>query len=216
MSNYRAADKKSQWIQDRFPGSVMDLSPSKMVVVLHTTEGSDWPDYGGGSVAPNYTGMPPLLDAKGKWRAHFPDERSARALQNDRGGVETNTLNAVQIELVGTCDPRNAKRWGNTSSTRLAGEHYVYWPEADARQLKWVARILADFHRRHGFILRAPVRFAPYPESYGSANGVRLSASNWLRTVGVVGHQHVPENDHGDPGNIDIEAILGYAKKMVA
>lgn len=221
MSNYRAADAKTQWYQDNFPGSTLKLTPDTMVAVLHTTEGSTWPTYSGGATAPNYTGQPPLGKPnddnyrKGQWRAHFPDEKSARALRNDSGGVETNTLNAVQLELIGTCDPKNAKRWGGTSPTRIAGRDYVYWPDASEVQLMWVARILADFHRRHGLILTAPKRFIAYPGSYG-ATEVRMSVKEWLNSRGVVGHQHIPENDHGDPGNLDIVSILEKARKLVA
>lgn len=220
MSTYRPADTKTQWFQDNFPGAKLNLKATTMVVVVHTTEGTDWPTYRGGATAPNYTGKPPLgtygTDSfhRGRWRAHFPDERSSRALQNLSGGVETNTLNAVQLELIGTCDPRNAKRWGGTSRTRIAGRDYVYWPNANDRQLRWVARILADFHRRHGLVLSAPRKFIAYPASYGK-NGVRLSGAQWKRTVGIVGHQHVPENVHGDPGNIDMDKILRFARRMV-
>lgn len=216
MSNYKNADCKTQWYQDDFPGADLKLTAVTMVLVLHTTEGTDWPTYDGGSMAPNYTGKPPLGDTKGQWRGHFPDEKSSRALVNLRGGVETNTLNSEQLELIGTCDPKNKVRWGGTSRTRLAGRDYVYWPDADKRQLKWLSRILADFHIRHGLHLDAPRRFLPYPESYGPSNGVRLSANAWSRITGVVGHQHVPENVHGDPGNIDIDYVLTSAKRIVA
>lgn len=213
MSNYRAADKNTQWFQDDFPGSDLKLSAETMVVVVHTTEGSDWPTYSGGATAPNYTGKPPL-ESKGLWRAHFPDEKSSRALQNDAGGVETNTLNVVQIELIGTCDPRNKTRWGNTSRTRLAGRDYVYWPNANPHQIRWLARLLADLHIRHGLQLIAPKEFKPYPDSYGD-NGVRLTPTAWRKAVGVFGHQHVPENDHGDPGDLPIDLILCEAKRIV-
>lgn len=215
MSNYRAADCKTQWFEDDFPGAPLRLTPETMVVTLHTTEGTDWPSYEGGATAPNYTGLPPLGKVRGAWRGHFPDERSSRALRNETGGVNTNTLNTVQLELIGTCDPKNAKRWGGTSRTRLAGVDYVYWPDADKRQLHWVGRILADFHRRHGFRLRTGVEFKPYPASYG-VNGVRLSANGWSNYTGVLGHQHVPENVHGDPGDIDIQEILAFARKHAA
>lgn len=221
MSNYRAADSKTQWFQDDYPGSTMKIGPNNLVLVIHTTEGTTWPGYEGGASAPNYTGMPPLGEpgkpnfSKGAYRAHFPDEKSARALRNLPGGVETNTLNAIQLELIGTCDPKNSKRWGRTSNTRIAGRDYVFWPDADARQLAWVARFVADLHRRHGLALKAPRKFLPYPDSYGD-NGVRLSNSQWQRTVGVIGHQHVPENSHGDPGNINVEEILRLARKLVS
>jgi hypothetical protein len=216
MSTARNADTKTQWFQDNFPGADLKLSAKTMVEVLHTTEGTSWPEYGGdGSTAPNMTGLPPLMGNPGKWRAHFPDEKSSRALQNLDGGVQTNTLNAHQIELIGTCDPRNKVRWGGTSRTRLAGRDYVFWPNADEKQLKWVGRMLAGLHLRHGLRLVAPRQFLPYPDSYGSTR-VRLNGAEWSNVTGVVGHQHVPENSHGDPGNIDIDFILNFAKAYAA
>lgn len=212
MSNYALADTKSQWYQDNYPGASMNLTAKTMVVVVHTTEGISWPGYSGGATAPNYTGFPPLEDHDGDWRAHFPDEKSARALENRDGGVETNTLNCVQIELIGTCDPKHKVSWIINGKTYLAGEDYVYWPDATDVQLRWLANILADFHERHGLQLLAPRTFKAYPGSYGLNNGVRLTGSQWLSAVGVFGHQHVPENAHGDPGEIDMPRVLILAK----
>lgn len=214
MSNYKNADATTQWFQDNYPGATMTLNEKTMVLCIHTTETTGWPTYSGGASAPTYTGLPPIkLLRRGKWRAHFPDEKSARALQNDSGGVETNTLNVVQLELIGTCDPRNSKSWGG-KGVYIAGKDYVYWPNANNRQLKWLARIVADFHKRHGLRLFAPRKFIPYPSSYGQ-NGVRLTGEQWRKTAGIVGHQHVPENDHGDPGNINIDKVLEFARKMI-
>jgi hypothetical protein len=42
--------------------------------------------------------------------------------------------------------------------------------------------------------------FEAYPASYGTSNGVRLSDSQFDTYSGWLGHQHVPQNDHGDPG----------------
>jgi hypothetical protein len=221
MTNYRAADSKTQWFQDNYPGATMDIKASNLVLVIHTTETTSWPDYEGGATAPNYTGQPPLNEpsddnfSRGSYRAHFPDEKSARALQNLPGGVETNTLNAIQLELIGSCDPKNAKRWGRTSTTRLAGRDYVYWPEATPRQLRWVARFVADLNRRHGLRLVAPREFLAYPASYGDSP-VRLRSDDWKRVTGVLGHQHVPENVHGDPGNLNVPEILRIAKDLIA
>lgn len=209
MSNYSKADTKTQWFQDNFPGADMNLSEETMVLVLHTTEGTSWPSYSGGATAPNYTGMPPLGLQRGKWRAHFPDEKSSRALANKTGGVETNTLNAVQLELIGTCSPNHSSNWDG----RYAGRDYVYWPNANDRQLRWLARIIADLHVRHGLRLDAPKVFKSYPSSYGT-NGVRFSLNGWQNATGVVGHQHVPENTHGDPGNIRIDYVLDQAERI--
>jgi hypothetical protein len=209
MSNYRWADKKTQWFQDDFPGSVLNLNAHTMVATIHTTETAGWPGYEGGATAPNYTGMPPIGLRRGKWRAHFPDERSSRALKNLAGGVETNTLNDVQFELIGTCDPAHAKTWGKLQ----AGKDYVYWPNANKRQLRFLGNILASMHVRHGLQLKAPKQFLPYPKSYGN-NGVRMSFAEWRNATGVVGHQHIPENDHGDPGNINIAYALWWARVL--
>lgn len=206
MSNYSRADDRAQWFQDDFPGASMDPN----VVVLHTTEGTTWPGYGGGATAPNYTALPDFKAKRLVWRAHYPDERSARALRNTAGGVETNTLNAVQVELIGTCDPPTHKRWGRTP--------HIYWPEAPEWALRDLAAFLADMHKRHGVKLEAP-RFLAYPASFGDSP-VRFSFAQWRNFYGVCGHQHVPENSHGDPGALNIARVLelarGFAKPKPA
>jgi hypothetical protein len=199
VSNYRPADTKAQWFQDDYPGSV--ISPN--VVVLHTTEGTTWPGYEGGATAPTYTALPDFAAKRLVWRAHFPDERSSRALRNEAGGVETNTLNVVQVELVGTCDPGSHKRWGDTP--------HIYWPEAPHWALRDLAVFLADMHKRHGIKLHAP-QFLGYPASYGDSP-VRFAFAQWRDFYGVCGHQHVPENVHGDPGAIDIAKVLRIARR---
>lgn len=216
----RLADVKTQWFQDNFPGATLNHGPERTVVVLHTTEGFGWPPYGGGATAPNLTGLPPLFSVKkgirirkGKWRQHFPLNKSSRALANASGGVETNTLNAIQLELIGTCDPANAVSWGGKKQY-WAGKDYVYWPKATKVQLNFVARMLADIHEQTGLRLQTEVAFKAYPGSYGVNNSNRLSHPAWRKVTGVVGHQHVPENSHGDPGNIDIKYILRRARSI--
>lgn len=209
MSNYRVANTSAQWFQDNYPGSDMHLSAETEVVVLHTTESISWPGYEGGATAPNYTAMPRIALRRMEWRAHFPDEKSSRALRNLSGGVETNTLNAVQVELVGTCDPAKAVRWGD----KIAGEDYIYWPDAPVWALYQLAKFLADQHRRHGLKLVAP-NFLAYPDSYGPSS-VRFGFDKWRGFAGICGHQHVPENSHGDPGNIDIDRVLSMTKAII-
>lgn len=209
----RLADITSQWFQDNYPGADMDLGPERTVVVLHTTEGLTWPDYQGGATAPNLTGLPPMRLRKGKWRQHFPLNKSSRALANLAGGVETNTLNVIQIELIGTCDPKNVKSWGGQGKY-FAGKDYVFWPLATKRQKNFVARMLADISEQSGLRLVTPVIWRPYPSSYGDSAPQRLSFAAWRTTTGVVGHQHVPENSHGDPGALDISYILQKARAI--
>lgn len=212
---FAKADTKAQWFADSHPGSHLNLTAETMVVCFHTTEGTGYDGYKGGATAPNYTGRPDIPRKALFWRAHFPDDMSSRALQNDAGGVETNRLNVVQVELVGTCNPAHRRSW-NGEGKLLAGRDYIYWPDAPDWALKGVAEWVADQHNRHGLQLVAPRKFLPYPQSYGEKNPNRLTGPEWRKFVGVCGHQHVPENDHGDPGDLDVDRILELARELVA
>lgn len=187
------------WYGSKYPGSPMESN----VIVWHSTEGTSLPSYGGGSSAPNFTAVPDFTAKRLVWYQHFDFDVSARALVNRSGGVETNTLNVVQVEIVGTCDPTTHKKWGSRP--------HLYTPDLP----DWAIRDLAAFakwaHDNHSVPLTSEVTFKAYPSSYGS-NGVRMSGSKWNSFKGHCGHQHVPENDHGDPGLFPMAAILSRAK----
>ncbi|WP_326659640.1 hypothetical protein [Streptomyces sp. NBC_00385] len=195
---YPGSATGSSWYQDTYGGDVMESN----VVVWHTTEGTSLPTYGGGTSAPNFTAVPDFTAKVLRWHQHFDFDVSSRALVNKAGGVETNTLNAVQVELVGTCDPTAHKRWGSRP--------HLYTPELP----DWVIRDLAAFARwardHHGVPLSSGQTFVAYPASYG-ATKTRMTNAEWLSFKGHCGHQHVPENDHGDPGRFPIDAILAAA-----
>lgn len=191
---------KAYWYQDTYGGDSMEVN----VVVLHTTEGSTLPSYSGGAVAPNLTALPDFANRVLRWYQHFDIETSSRALVNLSGGVETNTLNVCQVELVGTCDPATHSRWGNTP--------HVYWPEAPDWALQGVADFLKWMNLNHGVPLSGPAAWPPYPSSYGTNNGARMSGAQWNGFKGVCGHMHVPENLHGDPGALDFARITAMAK----
>lgn len=189
-------DSESQWYYGDLGGSLMNPN----VVVIHTTEGVNWPGYDGGKMAPNYTWWP----GKGI-RQHFPANRSSRALQNLRGGVETNTLNVIQVEIIGTCNPDNRGKAG-----------WIYVPDLKAADLEDLGILFGDLHDRFPNLpLTHNVRWLPYPKSYGSKNGQRMSFAKWNGYRGFCGHQHVPENDHGDPGNFPIDTVLAIARGEV-
>ncbi|MFD5217456.1 hypothetical protein ACFWMH_07285 [Streptomyces tendae] len=187
------------WHQSRYGGSAMESN----VVVWHTTEGTSVPSYGGGASAPNFTAKPDFAAKRLVWYQHFDFDVSSRALVNKAGGVETNTLNVVQVEIVGTCDPATHKKWGKTP--------HLYTPDLP----DWAVRDLAAFakwaHDHHGVPLTSGVTFKAYPSSYG-ASSVRMPGAKWSSFRGHCGHQHVPENDHGDPGLLPMAAILARAK----
>ncbi|MFG2671350.1 hypothetical protein [Streptomyces sp. NPDC048445] len=186
----------------RYQGVYGGDSMESNVVVWHTTEGTSLPSYGGGAEAPNFTAKPDFATMRLVWYQHFDFDTSSRALVNRAGGVETNTLNVCQVELVGTCDPAAHKKWSAA---------HLYTPELP----DWVIRDLGAFakwaHDQHGVPLTSGPPFRAYPSSYG-ATAVRMTGAQWLAFKGHCGHQHVPENDHGDPGAFPIAAVLAAAK----
>lgn len=198
------ANTTAQWYADNYPGVQMNPDGG----VLHTTEGFGWPAYSGGAVAPTWTFLPLLAARALDVRQHFPAQMSSRALKNAPGGVQTNTLNVVQIELVGTCDPTYRTSWGG----RKAGVDYVFWPDAPDWLLAEVAKRLAWLRDEHGIPVTSPVAgvWAPYPSSAGNGPQ-RLTFQAWENLRGWVGHQHVPENDHGDPGSLNFPRIAALA-----
>lgn len=208
MTTYAKANRTAQWFGEKYTSATFKPNCG----VLHTTEGFGWPGYGGGAKAPNYTANPNFATERLDWRAHFEDEESSRALENRTGGVETNTANAVQVELVGTCDPKNAKTWAG----KVAGKDYIYWPNAPQWALKSLAEFIADMNKRHGIKIQGPASgFVAYPESYGPG-GQRFTFAQWRNFYGWCGHQHVPENDHGDPGALPWGQIETYAKALLS
>lgn len=190
------------WHQSRYLGDEMNANTG----VVHTTEGTTLPTYGDGASAPTFTLVPSLASKSVAVFQHFDVDRSARALVNKAGGVQTNTLNCVQVELVGTCDPKTSAKW------TAEGRAHIFWPEAPDWALLEFARLVRWLSDEHGVKLASTVTWKAYPGSYGSGNGVRLSGSQWLNYYGWLGHQHVPENDHGDPGDFPMAKVLSMAK----
>lgn len=211
---YPGASLRYDW-SERYPGSPMESN----VICWHSTEGTSVPSYGSGAEAPNFTVAPDFKNKRAQWYQHFDFDESSRALVNLRGGVETNTLNVCQIEIVGTCDPKHKTSW----SGGKAGVDYLYTPELPNWFLDELAEFSAWAHKSHGVKLQAKrpngqaLLFKPYPASYGTKaqNGVRLSPTEWEEFYGHCGHQHVAENLHGDPGNMNIGYVLAKAQDIV-
>ncbi|MFB7672956.1 hypothetical protein ACFC26_16260 [Kitasatospora purpeofusca] len=183
-----------------FTGSDMEVNCG----LLHTTEGPKLYDYDGGRSAPTVTAVPDFTEQRLVWYQHFDVDESARALVNAPGGVETNNANIFQIELVGTCDPATHDAW-----TRR-GVGHIFWPEPPdwaVRDLAWLMRWLRD---EHGIPLTSGLEWLPYPASYGRSRA-RMPFAQWTNFRGWCGHQHAPENDHGDPGALPIDRLLAVA-----
>lgn len=151
--------------------------------VIHTTEGST---ASGAFAAYNASGNAPHFTvATGQVWQHIPLDQAAKALVNLSGGVETNRARAVQIEVVG-----------------FAAQ--PLWSDALIRTMR---QLMVWLEANCGIKATAPT-FKAYPASYGLSNGVRMSNAAWTAFNGWCGHQHVPENDHGDPGAINMSRLL--------
>ncbi|MEU9002588.1 N-acetylmuramoyl-L-alanine amidase, partial [Streptomyces sp. NPDC048551] len=199
----------------RYDGTYEGLMQEVNCCVTHTTEGTTLPDYDGGAMAPNTTLLPDIARQQLRAYAHFPADMSARALvDNSATAVRTNRNNAHQVELVGSCDPKRRTSWGSLR----AGIDYIYWPEAPEWALREYARYIAWLNTEHGVPLTlTPHAWLPYPDSYGSTHGQRMTLDEWAAFRGHCGHQHVPDgNDHGDPGNMRMDLVVQYAKELVS
>lgn len=108
--------------------------------------------------------------------------QNAKALRNLSGGVETNNRGGVyQVEIVGR-----------------AAEVPMYSSGWFAALAVYVERVCSET----GTPVVFPRPFVAYPQSYGLKAAQRMTNDEWLDCSGIVGHQHVPESDHGDPGDM--------------
>ena len=124
----------------------------------------------------------------------LPAYRSARALKNLPGGVQTNRLGSVclQVEVIGfAADPF-------TSHLTPAGRAGL--------------GKLVKFARAHGIPDVWPMGPPPaHPGGY-AVRDPRI----WTSRAGHYGHSQVPENDHSDPGAIDVRVLWAAADRPAA
>ncbi|MER5301281.1 peptidoglycan-binding protein [Streptomyces lasiicapitis] len=201
--NYYPGASRAYDYSSRYQGDVIKPNCG----VIHTTEGTALPSYGQGAEAPNITARPNFAKKRLDFYQHYAFNRSARALVNAAGGVETNTCNCIQIELVGTCDPQHKKTWNGAK----AGRDYIYWPDAPDWALDSLAAFMAWQYKNNGIPLTGPSTWLAYPSSYGKTKA-RMTFAAWNAFKGWCGHAHVPENHHGDPGDLDFAKLLTLAK----
>lgn len=189
---YPKADTKAQWFP-KFGGVAMDKITK---LVLHSTESSSWPGYP--TFAPQFTYNPWTR----QWRQHMDANRSASTLRDPSStSVRENRDDVVQVEIIGFADrTRPANRWiRNMPETALIDlGHFAAW-----------------LHEEWGLPLTSTVKWVDYPQSYGVRASQRLSGPEYDRYTGILGHQHVSGNDHGDPGIIDVNKIIANAKLIL-
>lgn len=168
--------------------------------VQHTTEGSSLPDYRGGADQPHVTirWRGPKRRGFDVWQ-HQTLLMGARALV-DSNACPVNSTNTFQVELIGSCDRSYASRFNLTYLPDL-GDDFL----ADLGHF-WV-KILAV----EGLDPAVIGRWVRYPGSAGSGASQRLSWAQWRRFAGILGHEHVPINEHGDPGDVNVPRALALA-----
>jgi hypothetical protein len=123
----------------------------------------------------------------------IPAGTASRSLRNLNGGVQTNNresdgrpgADVYQIEIVGF-------------ASLVAGYSDQWY------------RNLANHVAAVCFLTGTPLEFPCKFEAYPPRDGIRLDGrepwrltnEQWLNVNGVIGHQHIPENVHGDPGDL--------------
>jgi len=192
---YPPADRSQD--RSKFSGIKM---PRITKLLLHSTESAGWPSYP--DFAPQFT-----FDPWGhKWRQHMPLPLSASTLADSSStAVRENRDDIVQVEIVGYCDEAQADKHGR------------FVEGMDAEALKQLGAFAAWLHVEWGLPLTSTVTWKSYKRgnasgSYGLNNGVRLTGPQFDAYTGLLGHQHAPAQRHGDPGRIDVAAILAAAK----
>lgn len=190
-AKYPKANTALQWMPGKGGGGTQSRCDK---LVLHTTETSSWPGYP--SFAPHLTYNPWTHI----WRQHFPLTQTASTLADPSStAVRENRDNVVQVEIIAYCDPKyNAKG---------RGVDYL-----DDEAVHDLAAFASWLHKTAGLELSFPSSFLPYPSSYGNSK-VRMSGPQFDAAKGIIGHQHVSGNDHGDPGNPPwLSKFLTYAR----
>lgn len=124
---------------------------------------------------------------------------SAKSLRNLPGGIETNRDQVFQIEIVGS--------WVESADIPTEGKQFI-------------AECIADVYKATGgaFKLELGHLEMPGPNDGFTArvnSPFRYTPQEWDDFNGVAGHGNVPENEHTDPGKLDMDFILTVARNLV-
>lgn len=169
-------------VKDDRGGTGAPLGEGPTVVVVHTTE-SDGPAY--------YDGTEPHIEVGLTSLRQFAAlDVCSKALWNEPGGVQTNRRpgHVIQIEVIW----RAAKPMPDALLRRLA------------LVIAFIKRSLPDL------VLAGPSQGFHGSDSAGVNAPWRFTYAKWNAFAGICGHQHVPENDHWDPGTLDIAKLIRF------
>lgn len=153
-------------------------------LVLHTTEGGGTVQslanfYKSSTYWPHFT-----ADIVNRVLAqHLPLSVGGRALSHSRA-TETNRAHCIQVEIIGRAS--ESPSWTHD-------------------QVSWLGSALDPVFVALGIHRNAPTFVAG---GAGENAAQRMTDAQWSAFNGVCGHQHVPQNDHYDPGAFDVLTFL--------
>jgi hypothetical protein len=182
-------------IEGQSAGSFKGRDDGTHIGVLHTTQGSSLSSALGAFRDNNSW---PHITCGGPDRVkiqHLSLDVPARALFNTSAGGRTNREPlVVQIEILGRAEESHD------------------WPE---EYLEWLgSEVVGPVARAVGIPLTTSVTFFGEDAGFVLAEATsrqRLSAEAYDTYAGWLGHQHVPENKHWDPGKLDVQRIFAAA-----
>ena len=179
---------KLVYLGDGKPGGTMIGGPARGVI--HETQTTTVPGYGGGTRAPHFT-----IDRDGTIYQHTDTYLAARALYNASGGVQTNRQGkyCLQVEVV-------------AFSTTIGGD---WTPEQVTALQQLVAIGAVSYDIKPEFPLEQGGG-----SQYGLNNPVEMSADEWVNFNAWCAHQHVPENTHWDVGNEPLGVVFDMFKEQ--
>lgn len=161
-------------------------------LVLHTTEGGGTVQdlaayYVHSTFWPHFTADP----VRHVLAQHLPLSRAGRALSHT-DATETNRAHCIQVEIIGYA------------------KDSAQWKTDDVR---WLGKALAPVLDALG-IHRSGPKFVAGGAGLHAVQ--RMSEEQWRAFNGICGHEHVPENDHYDPGALDLAAFIVGSQHQAA
>lgn len=170
-------------------GAGLNVLPGGDKAILHTTE----------SPRGSYDGVRSLWRGSQNWGRGLP-----HFIQDGTRFVQLLPLTVNAYTLANPPGPPDTNRAGHVVQVERCG--YAAQPMADD-EYDACGRWLADL-----VLAGVGLNLANHPKFYGAGEGIvlaspsspiRMGAADYTAFDGFAGHQHVPQNDHWDPGGID-------------
>lgn len=150
--------------------------------VIHTTETTDF-----GGKTHYHVAVKEEADGTIKWEQYIPFDGNAGGLLHNAGTVDTNKMGdyCIQVAIIGYAKDAPTYSWNLLNAL---GDFMVWC------------------NQEFGIKIDAPLFYGS--SAYGHDKPQRFTDQQWKDWDGWCGHQHVPNNEHWDPGKIDIYFLI--------